>query len=144
MIIGDIAGLEDQQQEYVQLQNILVNKLVFNYAAFLKFIVPITLPLIKESRGYNLIKLLKTVQGMFKCNLKEASKFILPVLTLVTPSNVSAIDEDFDLDIVKSRLLEIFNHEIENQERLIKSYKHENFEFGEQGKFVNDPSLISN
>ena len=50
---------------------------------------------------------------MFKCNLKEASKFILPVLTLVTPSNVSAIDEDFDLDIVKSRLLEIFNHEIE-------------------------------
>ena len=49
---------------------------------------------------------------MFKYNLKEASKSILPVLTRVTPGDVSSIDQDFDLDIIKSRLMEIFDYEI--------------------------------
>lgn len=107
MIIGDIAGLEDQSQEYIQLQNILINKLVFNYAKNLKFVVPITEPLINQSRGGDLIKLLKTVQGMFNCNLKLASKSIMPVLTRVTPG-----DPNFDLDLVKAKLFEIFDHEL--------------------------------
>ena len=33
MIIGDIAGLEDTNKEYCQFLNVLLNKLVFNYAA---------------------------------------------------------------------------------------------------------------
>ena len=61
MIIGDIAGLEDTQKEYCQLLNILLNKLVFNFAAQIKFIVPITLPQILEQRGGEMIRHIKTI-----------------------------------------------------------------------------------
>ena len=114
MIIGDIAGFEDTMKEYNQLLNILVNKIVFNYAVFLKFIVPITLPQITEARGGDIIKLMKTVQSMFKTDLGQAIKSVFPVLLRVQPQNVSAMHEDFDIDDVKGKLFELLNHDVEN------------------------------
>lgn len=55
---------------------------------------------------------------MFNCNLKLASKSIMPVITRAKPG-----DQNFDLDIIKAKLLEIFDHEIDKQERLINAYK---------------------
>lgn len=56
LIIGDIAGFEDNMKEYNQLLNILVNKLVFNYAVFLKFLVPITRSQLNNSKGGEVMK----------------------------------------------------------------------------------------
>lgn len=68
---------------------------------------------------------MKTVQSMFKTDLIEASKCIFPVLLQVQPENVSKIHEDFDIDEVKGKLLEIFMNDVKNQQRLVNSYQAE-------------------
>lgn len=51
IIFGDIAGLEDTSGQTIELLNVLTNKLIFNQAVHLRFLVPLTLPQILESRG---------------------------------------------------------------------------------------------
>lgn len=65
---------------------------------------------------------MKIVQSMFKGDLREASASIFPVLTRVVPRDVGKTDEDFDLDIVKGQLMEIFKNDIRNKEMQSNTY----------------------
>ena len=51
VIFGDIAGLHDTGGNLIDLLNVFINKLIFNQAVYLRFIVPLTLAQIKEQRG---------------------------------------------------------------------------------------------
>ena len=56
VIFGDIAGFQDTNGLMIEMYNIFISKMIFRYACFLRFIVPMTYCQIKEDRGIQVRK----------------------------------------------------------------------------------------
>ena len=55
VVFGDIAGLLDTKGPVIELLHIFINKLIFNQACFVRFIVPMTQAQLENSRGQDVI-----------------------------------------------------------------------------------------
>lgn len=113
MWFGDIAGLLDTKGPVIELLHIFMNKLIFNRACFVRFIVPITRAQLECSRGMEVVNQLKIIQSMINEDCLALGKSIQPVLTKCDPS-----DQDFDIEVVRSNLmlqLENYTNKLETQ-----------------------------
>lgn len=99
MIFGDIAGLLDTKGPTIELLHIFMNKLIFNQACFVRFIVPFTYAQLFNSRGQEAVEQLKVIQNMVNANLNEIGDSIIPIITKVDPK-----DANFDIDEIRYNL----------------------------------------
>ena len=106
----DIAGLNDTGGELMDFCNTFIIKNIFQVAKSVKFIIPIPLAQINDSRGRGPREQIQVVQRMCSLSLEEMNKSILPVITKVKPN-----DENFDLDNVKHVMNEQFEQEVMTQ-----------------------------
>lgn len=108
----DIAGLLDSGGDLISFINSFVNKKLFSIAHEVKFIIPITLDQIRDSRGQKVRDQIQVIQNVCHgCELNEAIKSIQPVITKVRQN-----DEDFDLDYIKSDMFEQFRNDLKQFE----------------------------
>lgn len=73
----------------------------------MKFIIPIPLALINDSRGRGPREQIQVVQRMCSLSLVDMNKSVLPVITKVKPN-----DENFDLENIKHVMGEQFEQEV--------------------------------
>ena len=86
--MGDTSG------EMIDLLNVFINKLIFNQAVYLRFIVPLTLTQIKEGRGGQVREQLSIIQKMINTDYNVIADSIFPVLLKVKPGKENTnIDE---------------------------------------------------
>lgn len=101
VVFGDIAGLIDTKGTVIELLHIFMNKLIFNKACFIRFIVPITKAQLENSRGQEVISQLKVIQSMVNDDARTIGKSIQPVITKCELNN-----KEFDIEVTISNLSE--------------------------------------
>lgn len=96
----------------IDLLNVFINKLIFNQAVYLRFIVPLTLTQLKESRGGQVREQLSIIQKMINTDHSMIADSIFPVLLKVKPGKA-----DTDIDEYRNILSFTFDKYIEVQRK---------------------------
>ena len=92
--------------------NVFINKLIFNQAVYLRFIVPFTENQIKENRGNEVRNQLAIIQKMINTDYQSISHSIFPVLLQCRPGN-----QETDIEVYRDNLWQTFNNFIEMQRK---------------------------
>lgn len=111
VIFGDIAGLVDTKGPVTELVHIFMNKLIFNKACFVRFIVPITKFQLENSRGQEVISQIKVIQNMINDDASKFGDSILPIITKCDPNRT-----DFDLETTIGTLMNQIENHVKNIE----------------------------
>ena len=96
---GDIAGLNDATGPLYGIYNVFILKLVLRYARSLRFLVPMSLSQIKESRGTQARKQLAAVKAMISGDYAQLAASIQPLITRGLPG-----DDEADIDLIRGTL----------------------------------------
>ena len=63
-MFADVAGLKDTGGVLIELVNSFVIKEIFRRSSTVRFLIPLTLPQIQESKGANAKNLITTIRNM--------------------------------------------------------------------------------
>lgn len=90
----------------VELLHIFMNKLIFNEACYVRFIVPMTKAQLENSRGQEVIYQLEVIQNMINSDVRDIGRSIAPIITKCEPG-----DDKIDMDMTRYTLdQQIENH----------------------------------
>ena len=90
--------------------NVFINKLIFNQAVYLRFIVPLTLTQLNDGRGGQDREQVSIIQKMKNTDHSMIADSIFPVLLKVKPGKVAT-----NIDEYRNILSITFDKYIENQ-----------------------------
>ena len=93
---GDISGFNETLGEMFDIFNVFVLKMIFKYAQYVRFIVPISFNQIKESRGNRARKHIEHIRNMINGNQTELIESIQPIITKAVPGN-----DEADIDLLR-------------------------------------------
>ena len=83
---ADVAGFNDTGGDFIEIINNFVVKYIFLKAKSVRFLIPLTVESIYQSRGQVLSKQLATICRMTNVSYTEMSKAIMPIITKIEPN----------------------------------------------------------
>ena len=110
MIFADVAGLRDTSGSLIEFVNCFLSKQIFQRSSTVRFLVPLTLVQLSESRGADARSLIQTLHCICQSNLNNMMDSIQPVLTKCKPN-----DPELDIDVIRATLREQFEQEINSK-----------------------------
>lgn len=90
----DVAGSMDTSGPFIDLVNCMVIKYIFDQASSVKFICPITIDEINESKGKGLRDLIDQLQIMCDSHIVNYVNSFIPVITKCKTNG------DYDLEMI--------------------------------------------
>lgn len=109
LVYVDMPGLNDTGGDLIEFVNQFTLKYLFSRAEKIRIVIPIINKNIFDYQGRHVKDLTKIVQAILKNSSQDINDSILPVLTNVDPA-----DDDFDLEKVKKRLLDMLRIDVVN------------------------------
>lgn len=112
---SDIAGLLDTSGDLFDYVSCFMNKKIFNHAKKVLFIVPMTRNQLDDAKGKAIIQQVEVILNMCSQSYTDVIKSVQPVMTKLEPSQdeEEIVDED-DIDVIRSRLKDIFDQYLQN------------------------------
>jgi hypothetical protein len=82
-VYADIAGLKDTNGDIIEVLNTFLTKCLFVKAISVRFIITITIQMVKEGRGQMVREQIETVREICMGNLTDLINSLQPLITKI-------------------------------------------------------------